>query len=308
MAEHVKTACRDCKKCTNSMGANAGRDTGRPTAAFVTVGLSEIGFAMRKKCRLCGHQMSLHAGAEAPTVQPTVVMAAAPTQAPAPVGAAQPAAPQGPPPGWYLDPDGGSLQRWWDGTRWTEFKQGSSLPQSDMSEGEHQVTPVAPASVAEVPLESPRSVVPNTARPEAGNVGPHAPDGSPVSLGTPPSQPESASAVGASGMIEPGHLVCDGNQVRFGIRFWGRDQTEHLKLSKLGHSGPIQVKISKDGTLEMHLVPGTSTLKGLTPELCAADLAAIAAYRPDVPVEASTPEVANALRSAGVTLQIWDHH
>jgi hypothetical protein len=103
-------------------------------------------------------------------------------------------------------------------------------------------------------------------------------------------------------------MVCDGNQVRFGIRFWGRDQTEHLKLSKLGHSGPIQVKVSKDGTLEMHLVPGASALKGLTPELCAADLAAIAAYRPDVPVEASAPEVANALRSAGVTLQIWDHH
>jgi hypothetical protein len=308
MAEHVKTACRDCKKCTNSMGANAGRDTGRATAALATAGLSEIGFAMRKKCRLCGHQMSLHAGAEAPIVQPSVVIADAPSQAPVPVSAAQPAAPQGPPPGWYLDPDGGSLQCWWDGTRWTEFKQGSSLPHSDMSEGEHPVAPVAPASVADVPLESPRSVVPNTARPEAGNVGPHAPDGSPVSLGTPPSQPESAPAVGASGVIKPGHLVCDGNLVRFGHRLWGKDQTFDVKLSDLAKTRPIKVKVSKDGTLEMHLVPGGFAVKGLTPELCAADLAAIAAYRPEVPVEASTPEVANALRSAGVTLEMWVHH
>jgi hypothetical protein len=37
-----------------------------------TLGISEIGFASRKKCRLCGHQLSLHKGADAKTVQPAV--------------------------------------------------------------------------------------------------------------------------------------------------------------------------------------------------------------------------------------------
>ncbi len=58
----IYTACRDCKRCTNSPIANSGRKAGRATIAFTTVGLSEVGFAMRKKCSLCGHQMSLHRG------------------------------------------------------------------------------------------------------------------------------------------------------------------------------------------------------------------------------------------------------
>lgn len=32
-------------------------------------------------------------------------------------------APQGPPPGWYVDPHGSGQQRWWDGTTWTEHIQ-----------------------------------------------------------------------------------------------------------------------------------------------------------------------------------------
>lgn len=34
-----------------------------------------------------------------------------PNEAPAPIS---------PPPGWYADPSGQPVQRWWDGTRWTE--------------------------------------------------------------------------------------------------------------------------------------------------------------------------------------------
>lgn len=31
--------------------------------------------------------------------------------------------PQGPPAGWYADPQGQAAQRWWDGVRWTEHVQ-----------------------------------------------------------------------------------------------------------------------------------------------------------------------------------------
>ncbi len=56
----VYTACRDCKRCTNSPIADAGRSFGRGTLAMTTFGVSELVFAVNKKCRMCGHQMSLH--------------------------------------------------------------------------------------------------------------------------------------------------------------------------------------------------------------------------------------------------------
>jgi len=32
------------------------------------------------------------------------------------------------PPGWYPEPAGGWGLRWWDGTRWTEYRRGPSKP------------------------------------------------------------------------------------------------------------------------------------------------------------------------------------
>ena len=34
---HVNTGCRDCKRCTNSKVANAGRDTGRVLAGVYSL-------------------------------------------------------------------------------------------------------------------------------------------------------------------------------------------------------------------------------------------------------------------------------
>lgn len=36
---------------------------------------------------------------------------------------AQQASPQGPPAGWYPDPQGVAAYRWWDGTSWTNYVQ-----------------------------------------------------------------------------------------------------------------------------------------------------------------------------------------
>lgn len=33
-----------------------------------------------------------------------------------------------PPPGWYRDPSGPHLERWWDGTAWTEHRRPPELP------------------------------------------------------------------------------------------------------------------------------------------------------------------------------------
>ena len=117
MAERVETACRDCKKCTNSAAANLGRNSARASAAVLTVGISELAMGFTKTCRGCGHKMSLHLGSQATTPQPTVtVQQSMPARS----------TPQGPPPGWYADAQG--TNHWWDGLQWTEHVQQSIPP------------------------------------------------------------------------------------------------------------------------------------------------------------------------------------
>jgi Tfp pilus assembly protein PilX len=51
-------------------------------------------------------------------IQQSAAQTPAPTSYPAP----QPAAPQGPPAGWYQDTEQPDMDRWYDGTMWTEFR------------------------------------------------------------------------------------------------------------------------------------------------------------------------------------------
>ncbi|MFZ3469914.1 hypothetical protein ACODT3_27430 [Streptomyces sp. 4.24] len=53
----VQTGCPDCKRCTNSAINEGGRKAGRAMAGFATLGISEVA---TRKCRACGHAMSLH--------------------------------------------------------------------------------------------------------------------------------------------------------------------------------------------------------------------------------------------------------
>lgn len=97
-------ACRDCKNCTNSALAHAGRKWGRRLAAVSTGFASEAVMATQKKCRECGHQMSLHGTDQVGSaVQPTVQIQQQPQAAP---------------PGWYYIDGPDRPPRWWDGTAW----------------------------------------------------------------------------------------------------------------------------------------------------------------------------------------------
>jgi hypothetical protein len=123
-------ACRDCKRCTNSKLANFGRRTGRLVAFAYSVGISEAVMATQKKCRECGHQMSLHGAdkvgwAPQPTVQAQnlvqVKQQPAPTPPPPTPEQAAPPPAALPPPGWYYPNGTDEPPRWWDGAAWADI-------------------------------------------------------------------------------------------------------------------------------------------------------------------------------------------
>lgn len=87
MPSRVYTGCRDCKNCMNSDLAHTGRKLGRASASVVTLGASELAMATRKKCRACGHQLSLHAQFVEAVYAPSAYGAPAPS-APAPTNPA----------------------------------------------------------------------------------------------------------------------------------------------------------------------------------------------------------------------------
>lgn len=126
-AVKVETGCRDCKACTNSGVANAGRGLGRATAAVMTGGVSEMARGFTKNCSICGHKLSLHQGtdyvqprgqypAQQMPQQPVVIVQQVPVYQPYPQQQQQAARPGA----WHPDPAHRHELRWWDGQRWTE--------------------------------------------------------------------------------------------------------------------------------------------------------------------------------------------
>jgi hypothetical protein len=79
MPQRVYTGCRDCKNCTNSDLAHTGRKLGRASAKVMTLGTSELAMATKKKCRACGHQLSLHAQFVEAVQAPSAYAASAPS-------------------------------------------------------------------------------------------------------------------------------------------------------------------------------------------------------------------------------------
>ncbi|MFD3933449.1 DUF2510 domain-containing protein, partial [Streptomyces sp. NPDC058614] len=40
-----------------------------------------------------------------------------------------------PPPGWYRDPSYPHVERWWDGTAWTDHRREPEIPQQPSARG-----------------------------------------------------------------------------------------------------------------------------------------------------------------------------
>lgn len=123
----VYTGCQNCKQCTNSSVAYVSRKFARVFLGLSTAGVSEVGFAFRKKCRICSHQMSLHRGKRASssaTIQQSSINISFPTP-PVPPSQSLDAKP---PPGWYKDPQQPTQNRWWDGSNWTDHTKEPDLP------------------------------------------------------------------------------------------------------------------------------------------------------------------------------------
>src|SRR3990170_414689 len=49
-----------------------------------------------------------------------------------------------PPPGWYRDPSAPHVERWWDGTAWTEHRRTPEAPTPQQPQAQPQFAPTEP--------------------------------------------------------------------------------------------------------------------------------------------------------------------
>src|SRR5665213_467790 len=217
---------------------------------------------------------------------------------------AVPAAPQGPPPGWYLDPDGKEVERWWDGTKWSDVTQ--PIPVS--AGGTPSSTEAVVAPSVSTPA-APKTVMPSADESVGGASGEVVPLGAPVDDGTAGDESTTPKAAGPKvaqshhRKLQLGQLECDGVIVTYGIKVLGQNQNAQVKLAKVGRK-PVGIELVKKGLLDVTVAPGALTMKGLTAERCAAIMAELAALQPAVSVDVPSMDVAEALMAAGVTAAI----
>ena len=210
---------------------------------------------------------------------------------------------QGPPAGWYLDPDGLNVQRWWSGTGWSDVTQQIPTPPSSPSSQTATVTATAaPATAMPETLNPPEvgvlEVPPVEIVPQRDTKGDLAHGGESGRADLPE---RTASSVDQPLLF--GQVACNEEKVTFVTSMRGHSHTHQVKTTKLGRK-PIKIKQGKNGGLDMTVAPGALAMKGLTAEQCAANLIEIGAIRPDVSVDVSSTKVADALVAGGVTVAI----
>jgi hypothetical protein len=209
---------------------------------------------------------------------------------------------QGPPPGWYLDPDGLNVQRWWSGTSWSDVTQQIPTSPHSLSSQSNTVTASAAPATAMPETVNPPEVgvleVPAVEVVQQGTEGDFGDDGESARADLPERKASSADQP-----LLFGQVACTEEKVTFVTSMWGQDQTHQVKTTKVGRK-PIKIKQGKNGRLDMTVAPGALAMKGLTAEQCAANLIEIGAIRPDVSVDVPSTNVAAALVAGGVTVAI----
>jgi hypothetical protein len=229
---------------------------------------------------------------------------------------------QGPPAGWYLDPDGLDVQRWWDGTKWSDVTQAIPVsaggPPSAMESLNnrlellqllHEALRLKIVASSEWITATPETLVQSEdeyvglSTADAISQGDLADDGTGEDESAEPAPNETEQSEGDAQPLQFGQVVCDDETVTFVTRLWGQNNTNQVKMAKMGRK-PVKIKQGKSGMLDMTVAPGVLAMKGLTVEQCTANLIEIAAFRPEASVDVPSTEVAEALMAGGVTIAI----